>query len=116
SQPCQKLDDLDRFDNVIVGAGLERSLEVVAPGQGRNHDYGNIPKPRIIPETTAKIDAVLIGQQDIEENDINRRGQCLQSPPRLAGSARRNGSFVARTLEHLLQESAAIRGIVNDEN
>ena len=104
--------DKERFDDVVVGTQFEADDAVGFRGARGEEDDGGLGEFGVVPDAFADIEAVGIGEHDVEQNQIgaNSAAKVDGATPGL-----RAGEGEALFLEVVLEKRVKV-GVVFDQN
>ena len=83
-EPDREAAAFDGLDDVVVGAGFERGFERLGALVGRDQQDDGVPARGVSPELAAERDAVLPGQPDVHDGQVEGAGSApgARAPPR----------------------------------
>jgi hypothetical protein len=111
THPRQQLGDRERLGDVIVGAELEAEHLVGLGRPCRQHDDRRRNRSR--PQIAADVEAVLLRQHDVEDDEVGRKARCLLQPFVAVGGG---FHFVAFKLQIVAKAKPHLRLVFNHEN
>ena len=104
---------LERLGEVIVGAGLEPAQHVVGAAAGGEHQDRHVLPGG--PQLRGRLETVLAGQHDVEDDDVERLVAFEQQGQRLLAVVG-HGDVMAFGLEVEAQAVGDVRLVVHDED
>src|SRR2546426_2991612 len=121
AQPCQQLQAVDRFGDVVHSPGGKRRLQECPCLYRRHHKDGQIPIAFVRLDPAARFHPVRIAHHDVHQDQLDSLGRSArireaETLKRLVGGFRQHDLLIPGAFQNRLQLASGFRRVIHNEN
>src|SRR2546428_2327284 len=121
AHPCQQLQPLDRFGDIVHSPGGERRRQECSRFHRRHHEDGQIPIASVRLNPAARFNPVHIGHHDVHQDQLDILGMSTrisqaETLKRLVCGFRQQDLLIPGVFQNQLQRASDFRRVINNEN
>src|SRR5213594_3078182 len=119
--PCQQLQPVDRFGDVVHCPGGERRLKECPRFHRRHHEDGQVPVASVRLDPSARLHSVHIGHHDVHQDHLDIVGRSsrmsqAETLKRLVGGFREQDLSIPGAFQNQLQRASSFQRVIHYEN